>query len=144
MFNTSYISTVEKTDAQYHRSPVIIHKDWQWYLAEFQNSEQLDYMAHVLGFTYTLRKEEESKRFGVYREYDINRKFQDAHFRSNTKLPENAKPMKALSNGAIVTCYFVNDGETITIYRPNPNDKDIYKPLPIEQHIAHQRIYGSI
>lgn len=57
-------------------------------------------------------------------------------------LPENAHPILALSNGSIVTCYFTNDGSTVRIYRPNPNCKDIYHPLPLMEHIAYQRLYG--
>lgn len=57
-------------------------------------------------------------------------------------IPENAKPFKALSNRSIVTCYFLNNGKEITIYRPNPNAKDIFIPLETKEHIAHQRMYG--
>lgn len=35
----------------------------------------------------------------------------------------------------IVDCYFLNDGETIHIYRPNPNAKEVYKPLSLKDHI---------
>lgn len=50
-------------------------------------------------------------------------------------IPENAKPFKALSNGSIVNCFFLNNGETIHIYRPNPNAKEVYKPLALKERI---------
>lgn len=66
-----------------------------------------------------------------------------AEFATVEQLPEGAKPIKALSNGSIVTCYFINDGKTIWIYRPNPNAHDVYKPMDLSDHLAHRRIYGS-
>lgn len=138
-----YMSTVERTNEQYHRSHIIIHID-TWHFFECDTKDQLDYMGKTLGFTYKLTEESESVYFGVYRRYDLDREFRDTGFNHLEDLPKEAKPIKALSNGSIVTCYYTNDGETVTLYRPNPNYKDIYKPLPIDQHIAHSRIYGML
>lgn len=55
---------------------------------------------------------------------------------------EEAKPIKALSNGSIVDCYYVNDGKDVKFYRCNPNAKKFYKPLSLEEHIAYQKQYG--
>ncbi len=63
-------------------------------------------------------------------------------FWSLEDIPKNAKPIKALSNGSLVTCYFINDGKTITFYRPNPNAKTLYIPTEINEHINHQKEYG--
>ena len=57
-------------------------------------------------------------------------------------LPEGIKPIKALSNGSIVTCYYKTDKEAV-IYRPNPNAKEVYDPLETAEHIAHKKIYGT-
>ena len=69
--------------------------------------------------------------------------YHDGGFWSLDELPEGVRPIKALSNGSIVTCYFLNDGETVTIYRPNPNAKAVYHPMTIQQHVAHVQVYGS-
>lgn len=140
--SVNYISMVEKTDRQYHRSPIILHRENMYYLAEFQTQDQLDEFARMMGFTYTLRKEETSSIFGWYREYDIDRVFDDTKsFYHHAEVPEEAKWFMALSNGGIVPCYFVNDGKTITIYRMNPNAR-CYNPLPVNEHISYQRRYG--
>lgn len=142
-YNINYISKVKKTDERYHRSEIIIHKGNGYYLAEFRDQEQLDEFARMIGFEYRKRKEEEGKPFGLYQEYDIDRRFVDgAMFWKIDDLPENAKPFLGLSNGSIVTCYFTNDGETVTIYRPNPNAKEVYHPLPLEKHIAYHMLHG--
>lgn len=54
-----------------------------------------------------------------------------------------AKPIKALSNGSIVDCYFINDGKRVKFYRCNPNAKDFYKPMSLEEHIMYQREHGT-
>lgn len=176
--NYSYLSTVEKTDERYHRSPVILHKDHQWHFGDFANMDQLDTLAKTLGFTYELVEERPflMQKNNIYREYKISHKLLESFsggFWKLDQLPDNAKPIKALSNGSIVTCYFTNDGESITMYRPNPNATEenknryrtveeyenavknriyypnsldfdaVYKPLPLDQHIAHYKTYGS-
>lgn len=143
--NTNAITTVDRTDPRYHRSKIIIKGFTGFYFAEFDTMEQLDFFAEMLGFTYRLTGEEQSDRFGTYREYTTSHKINspsDGGFWARTEVPAGAKPFKALSNGSIVTCYFWNDGETIHIYRPNPNAKDVYKPLALNDHLAHRKIYG--
>lgn len=145
--NNYYISTVTYTDAEYHRSNIIIHRSSMFYFAEFNTMEQLQFFANMLGFTFKLKEERQQRDHedGLYREYSISHKFVDditGLFWKLSDLPKGVKPFKALSNGSIVTCYFLNDGETITIYRPNPNAKEVYKPLEIQEHIAHKKIYG--
>ena len=142
--NENQISSVDKINQEYHRSKYIIHKG-MFYFAEFNTIEQLDFFANMLGFTYEFIEEEYSERFGMYRKYEMSHKIDDPYdggFWKKEELPKDIKPFKALSNGSIVTCYFTNDRETINIYRPNPNAKEVYKPLDIQEHIAHVKIYG--
>lgn len=147
-YTVNYISKVAIPDndkrEQYHRSAIIIHRGNGYYLAEFDEQKQLDEFASMMGFTYTKRKESYSHRFGIYQEFDISHRFAEGNaFKSLDQLPDGAKPFKALSNGSIVTCYFVNDGEAITIYRPNPNAKAVYEPMNIWDHIRHCARYGT-
>ena len=143
---TNKLTMVDNTD-QYHRSHIIIREtDGMWIAAEFDTVEQLDFFAQTLGFTYEAVRWEESESYGIYREYRLSHRIDKGSrnsFWSLEDLPEGAKPIKAVSNGSIVTCYFTNDGETIHFYRPNPNAKAVYHPLSIENHIAHKKIYGS-
>ena len=143
MRNPAYISIVERTESTYHRSPIILHKDNMFYLAEFERQEQLDFFAETLGFTYSLREERTTPQTGKYRAFDIDRAFDDRFFWRPDELPADAKPIKALCNGSIVTCYFTNDGDTITFFRPNPNAEEVYCPMSLQEHRAHQTIYGK-
>jgi hypothetical protein len=145
-YDENMLTSVEKLDEQYHRSKFIIHKG-MFYFAEFDNEKQLKFFAEMLGFTYELVAEEKSDRFGTWRQYKLSHKINDpgwGGFWKREDVPKEAKPFKALSNGSIVTCYFLNDGETINIYRPNPNAKDVYNPLNLQEHLAHRKIYGLV
>lgn len=139
------LTTVTKVNEQYHRSPFIIHTlSGMYHIADFQTKEQLSAFLETLGVKVGQTLEQrESDLLGVYTRYELSHKINgDRHFTSLDELPEGAKPIKALSNGSIVTCYFLNDGETVTIYRPNPNKKDIYDPLSTAEHIKHVKTYG--
>lgn len=139
------LTTVTKPNIQYHRKPFIIHTvDSNFYLAEFETEEQLKFFLDTLGVKIAQEVEKrESDLLGVYTRYELSHRIEgDNGFLSLEEIPQNAKPIKALSNGSIVTCYYLNDGETVKIYRPNPNKKEIYKPLSTEEHIKHVQIYG--
>ncbi len=175
----SYITTITKPHEAYHylRRKVIIHHDWQFHFAEFDTKKQLDYFAERLGFSYWLVEEKPllGDETNILRRYDMSHEIKDYHraFWKREDVPKEAQPIKALSNGSIVTCYFVNDGKTITFYRPNPNATQenknryktqseydeavarriyypnslefeaVYDPLPLNEHISHQKSYGT-
>lgn len=133
---TNYITVVEKTSEQI-RSRVIIYNGF-YHFAEMDTMQQLERFSQMLGFTYTLEEVSHSEKHGKCRRYSISHAIADkcgGGFWKLSDIPANAKTFKALSNGSIVDCYFLNDGETIHIYRPNPNAKEVYKPLSLEDHI---------
>ena len=137
----NYITIVEKTSKRF-RSHVIIYNGF-YHFAEMHTIEQLEKFSNMLGFTYTLEEVSQSEEHGKYRRYSISRTIDDrcgGGFWKLSDIPDDAKPFKALSNGSIVDCYFLNDGETIHIYRPNPNAKEVYKPLSLKDHINFVKI----
>ena len=144
MTHSNYITTLDKIDEKYHRSHVIIHKDYQWHFADMSDMKQLERLSKTLGFSYTLEETKNWINGGTYCKYSMSHAIKDSNmFYRLSDLPADAKSIKALSNGSIVDCYFTNDGETVTIYRPNPNYKDVYNPLEIKEHIAHCKEFGT-
>ena len=140
-----YISMVEKTSNE-RDALIVLHKDWQWYFGRFKDVDQLNFLADLLGFTYELFDERDTPTNGIYKAFKMSHNLKDdytGYFYKLSELPKGVKPFKAVSNGSIVTCYFLNDGKTIHIFRPNPNAKEVYKPLEINEHISHVKIYGS-
>ena len=144
-----YITTIENVDPERHRSPIIIHDGWQWYFAEFSNWEQLERFLDFAGLEIELEEENQwffNPKCGTWRKYRVNRKLDNpcyGGFWSLSEIPESAKKIKGHSNGSIVDCYILNDGETLHIYRPNPNAKEVYKPLPLDEHIKYIREHGG-
>lgn len=146
--NEAYITMTDKVH-KHHREPIILHENWQWYMGEFKTEEQLKRFAERLGFTYEFVGEEYSDfTQSTTRYFKLNRVFRKGkcHKYENSmteffwhyeELPSDAKPIIGLSNGCLVTCFFTNDGETISVYRPNPNAKDVYIPMTTEEHIAY-------
>jgi len=152
--NNSYITTVEivRNDLpkngtySIQDAKVVIHRNCEWYFGRFHDMKQLQKLAELLGFSYELEEEKQTPNNGKFRRYKMSHEIDSpcgGGFWKLSDLPEGVKPFKALSNGSIVTCYFLNDGKTIHIYRPNPNAKEVYKPLGTEEHIKHCREYGT-
>ena len=144
----NYITYAEQVDDKYHRSHWIIHNNSisSNIKAEFNNKEQLDMFAKTLGFSYELQEEQDTIWGGKYQRYTMDKNivepFGYGGFWKLEDLPDGVKPIKALSNGSIVTCYYLDAGDRIEFYRPNSNAKEVYKPLDVELHIVHQKIYG--
>lgn len=150
-----------------HRSKIILHYGGQWYLAEFASVEQLrDFAEAVGGFEWTLdhvqrlehervgdawkqRKPYTVEYYTLSHRFDVDAKCHRSEwgtfpgFWSLDELPEGARPFVGLSNGSLVKCYATNDGETVRLFRPNPNAKAVYKPLAISGHVEYIRRHGD-
>lgn len=137
MKNNNIMTIAEKTSEQI-RSHIIIYQcgPFGYHFAEMDTIEQLERFSKKLGFSYTMEEASYSEEYGAFAKYRLTHSIDDINSFSNlSEVPTSAKPFKALSNGSIVDCYFLNDGKTIHIYRPNPNAKNVYKPLDIRDHI---------
>lgn len=142
----SYITTIEKVNIEgrvKQDAKIVIHQDMMWYFGRFETMEQLNKLADTLGFKYQIIKHEKTESNGDFKIYGMTHRLLNGYFNNISEIPKGSRPIKALSNGSIVDCYFFNDGENITIYRPNPNNKELYKPLTIQEHIKHCEVYGS-
>lgn len=83
-----------------------------------------------------------NEKSGTVKLFDIIGEIHENSFWHIEEIPVDAIPYKDLSNGKIVTCYYKHIENGSIIYRPNPNAKDVYKPLPIDEQIKYQEING--
>lgn len=136
-----------KTNERNYKIAVKMYNNTMFNIASFNNIEQFELYQKTLDFKIELLEvvnEGTEKEVQIYKtDYKIVDYFTGGFWKLE-EVPAKAKPFKALSNGAIVTCYHYKNSKnkTITIYRPNPNAKEIYKTLGINEHIAHTKIYG--
>ena len=74
----------------------------------------------------------------------LNKQIEDRYFWKLSDIPnlDECVSYQDLCNGGLVTCYCHATEDTVTIYRPNPNAKRVYNPLPLQAHIEYQRVYG--
>lgn len=84
----------------------------------------------------------ETKENGKVSTYFLDTNIVEKSFWANEELPEGAKCFKGLSNGSYVDCYYVHTEDGAVIFRPNPNAKNVYKPLSLDEHIAFSRVNG--
>ena len=66
-----------------------------------------------------------------------NIEIQEKLFWKMEEIPENAVKYTDLSNGSLVDCYYTNENNIYTVYRPNCNAKEVYKPMELKQHIEY-------
>ena len=66
-----------------------------------------------------------------------NIEIQEKLFWRMEEIPENAVKHTDLSNGSLVDCYYTNENNVYTQYRPNCNAKEVYKPMGLKQHIEY-------
>ena len=111
-----------------------------WHFASFDNLRQVKKFFK----TFEIKKQEKTANRKNYKSWNINKIFvNNTTFWNLEQVPPEAKHIKALSNGAIVDCYYTISDNIITFYRPNPNAKNVYKPLDIKQHIYHHKQNGT-
>ena len=71
-------------------------------------------------------------------------KFNEYSFWKLSDIPNFKKCKKfiGLSNGSYVDCFYKQWKNGNIVYRPNPNAKDVYQPLSIDEHIAYSNKLG--
>lgn len=132
----TFVYVIDKPNEMQY--PIAIKDDRFGNIASFWTMEQFDRFCKTLGISYTLMQE----RPGC-REYAMSHNFRETQgFWKAEEIPAGCTPMKLLSNGSVVDGYFRTTEHEVEIYRPNPNSKEVYKPLTLEEHIAFQNKNG--
>ena len=84
----------------------------------------------------------ESEKHGKLYSYLIDSEIDEILFWELEEVPKEAKKFKGLSNGSYVDCYYIHTENGAKIFRPNPNAKEVYKPLSLDEHIKYSKING--
>lgn len=130
-----------------YRHSYVLHKDNMFHLGRFPSMDKLKEFLDFAGLELgEVTEDRDTGLCGQYKSWNIDYDVMDVHFDDVKILPQGAKSFRGLSNGSLVTCYLYNDTENkiLNIYRPNPNNKEIYDPMTTEEHIEFCRINGYV
>lgn len=141
------VTIATKTDERWHRSHIIIHGSTGFYFAEFDTLKQLYEFLKLTSCKVYFREMHDAAWGGKWIRGELSHAIVDdpcSFWRESLhQLPEEKQPVKLLSNGHIVDGYIYNDGARLWVYRPNPNDPVVYKPLSTKDHIAWCKSHGT-
>ena len=98
-----------------------------WCHKTFVSFDAFKKYADFLGVTYKMTDDRED-----YARYHLSHDFAEKFFWKMEELPDGVKPVYAMCNGSMVLCYFRTLEHDVEFYRPNPNAKEVYKPLSFE------------
>lgn len=132
-----------------YNNPYIIHRvddlGLDYHFGCFPNKEMLERFMTFAGLTLgEMCEDRDTGLSGRYCRWKMDDLLDDQLFTHLDSLPRGAKPFIGLSNGSLVTCYLYKEANVLHVYRPNPNYKDIYNPLPLDEHIAYCRRFGEV
>ena len=83
--------------------------------------------------------EDEVKKVELYKAKGV---IETISFWHMEEIPAHAKAYKGLCNGSIVDCYYVHTGAGAKVFKPNPNAKEVYKPLSLEEQLQFKAMKG--
>lgn len=71
-------------------------------------------------------------------------KFSEFDFSKISDIPnlKKCKKFLGLENGSYVDCYYKKLKNGNIVYIPNPNAKEVYHPLSLDEHLAHSKKLG--
>lgn len=117
--------------------------DLYFHIASFPNVRAMTSFFKRFGLTMKFNRTIDDPKNGKIREYLLNERFQEeGYFWKRQDVPEDAQPIKLLSNGSLVTGYVKRIGDIIHVWRPNPNAKEVFDEMPLNARIEYKRNYG--
>lgn len=136
LFKKDYQRDAVSTD---YAGSCYIDSEWLGFRHQtFRTFDAFKKYAHYLGVTYEYWDDSEAvKRYRLSHDIKEMKSFWHLH-----ELPEGVKPIKAMSNGSMVTCYFRTLEHDVEFYRPNPNAKEVYDVMPWEEALKVKREQG--
>lgn len=149
------ISISERTCIDYKVHPamqrqdkIILHDGWEWYIGKIHNNEQMQEVLNFLEIEITtIDHEVTHNTTGKIVFYNLSKNINspcDGGFWSIEQLQEiskgqKLKQFKGLSNGSIVDCYIGIGENSIDIYRPNPNAKEVYQKMEFSEELEYRK-----
>ena len=133
-----YLTTYEMPKNQYRH---ILIKDVYSYTA-FRTDKGLNDFIKRTGANFIKQNEVMTADHGKVQWFVAeNIEIHEKLFWKMEDIPENAVKYTDLSNGSLVDCYYTSENNIYTVYRPNCNAKEVYKPMELRQHLEYISIH---
>ncbi len=143
MKNKLYLTIIEKPQNGFHGGyKYLITNSFTSYTAYRTDKGFQDFLTRSNVQMSTMNNEQQTAQYGTIQTFDLIGEIDEKSFWSLSELPQNANRYTDLSNGSLVDCYYVHTPNGSVTYRPNPNAKEVYSPLPLNKHLAYQAING--
>lgn len=137
-----YSIIVENPSAQYHGGYSYLVRDQHFAYTAFKTEKGYNRFLEIANVKPELKEENNHPQFGLCQVYNLIGEITEILFWNLSQLPEGAITFKGGSNGGLVDCYYLHTENGSEIYRPNPNAKEVYHPLPLDEHLAFMKING--
>lgn len=143
IYQNFIISIVEKPDPKLHGGYRYLIEPWGGSMGYAFKTEK-GYKRWVERTNLQIRHAEDKQttEYGLIRIFHAIGLLEERLFQNLSEIPPGAVRYKGVSNGSVVDCYYLKTEFGSIEFHPNPNFKDIYKPLPIEEHIKFHKMYG--
>lgn len=111
-------------------------------VSAYRTNKGFDFWAKSRNVTLELEEEFEHHQYGKTKIYRAKGNIEEQLFWHLSDIPEGAVKFTGLSNGSYVDCYYLHTDEGSKIFRPNPNAKEVYVPMALEDHIEFDKKFG--
>lgn len=128
------------------KSRIIIHDGPMYEIGCVHDERELQELLYFLGAKMHKLDERHDGDIGDVVFYQLDKSIKDdssGGFMSLEELEKKTdgrtlKKVKGLSNGSIVDCYVEILHDIVNIYRPNPNAKEVYKPMDFDTEMEYR------
>lgn len=136
-----FVEVLEKEDEYGYK---YIVKNMSLSYTAFKTRKGFENFLKRSGLKLKFSSSKSNKKYGEIKFYygNCEGNIIECSFWKKEEIPNGSIMFKGFSNGNLVDCYYCKHGDDNYIYRPNPNAKEVYKPLDIEEHIEYQKING--
>lgn len=136
------LTIVEKPSEKYHGGYKYLITNSAYGYAAFKTDEGFKAFLKQTNLKKEFISERRTPECGLLQFYRLHGVIEEYLFWNLSELPQGVTRFTGLSNGSLVDCYYLHTENGSMIFRPNSNALEVYKPLPLAEHIAFMRLNG--
>ena len=138
------ITIVEHPDTRQHGGYKYLINAWgsAFNIAAFKTDTGYKHWLERSNLKVEHLEDKRDTKYGLIQIFHASGTIEEKLFQNLSEIPNGAVKYKGLSNGSLVDCYYLKTETGSIEFHPNPNAKEVYKPLSLEESIAHHAVRG--